>query len=742
MDQLSQLCEKFADSSLHNREEVFSHILNNEDTLVSQANEISTVLVKNLPTSEILYSIVCQLIAELAKQGEARNILSSYEDLFKFLDTCLRHRDSQLQACRALGNLCFENEAARSAFVPFLTSDSGLVSVVNRVCSTEYAANNCSELTQLRHVCSGLILNLCNGQSRALSRCVDLGLVQQLIPAAVHFSDPDHTSFLKHTLVICSFMFDDKERCSLLMSTRFVDLLCEALVYGESDSDILETAVECLSDWCRSDAEASGHVASCGVCEHLCRLADSPRTSYSTVKAIGDVLIAIVGCDIAMPVLYKKGEGAVFNTVRHWVAEFPFIADYQSTVSSDTSASRRTLLATVGLYCLVNFSVNDNHSLSMVSCGVHHDVLAHLSPSTLSSSPTTTEPSEATSADTEAPSGVVSDLQRLSGALSALRNFCIPGRNQHQLRSQSVERLLELWSADLLHQQSALMFKYYAVLRLLTDTAGETARCLLTQPAVFSLESAQHDSSNPAQSCCQQQESTATTLESTQHGPSNPALSCCQQQECTPTTLESTQHEPLNSAHDDSEPATACGQTCKAVDIPCLLCSICSHALQQSVSGVEHEARRLLARIVRTLAATAASVQHSSRDGDECDATRRLMARLSGRLSVLSALVRMARAADEDGNGVVGAASTGGGMGQHAEVVVNEALLALTLLVPFVSDRQLVVDSGLEVCCRQKREGGGQSHDQPETMANWESLRRVLQTRFPDLPAENTPINQ
>ncbi|KAH9502326.1 Rap1 GTPase-GDP dissociation stimulator 1-A [Bulinus truncatus] len=125
-------------------------------------HEIMTVLLAHLKNksvceNESLLTNVAQLLAELAKSENLREPLVNI-GIVPHLLSLLQSKNIALatQACRALGNICFDNDQGRLA----VDKEGGLTVIVNVLSSQ--IGNTVEGASRLRVILCGFLLNLTN----------------------------------------------------------------------------------------------------------------------------------------------------------------------------------------------------------------------------------------------------------------------------------------------------------------------------------------------------------------------------------------------------------------------------------------------------------------------------------------------------------------------------------------------------------------------------------------------------
>lgn len=162
-----------------------------------------------------IIKLTSQAIAESAKNTENRERLSDpdiIETLLSILDItdplCLT------QICRALGNLCYENDKARQ----FVTNGNGLNKMINVIEVNIDGSNN----AQLVNITCGFLLNYLSSNETAQKRALELDilkLVEKLIAKKIdHFSANE--DLFTHLLLMLSSLTEN------MVDSWFTEGLC------------------------------------------------------------------------------------------------------------------------------------------------------------------------------------------------------------------------------------------------------------------------------------------------------------------------------------------------------------------------------------------------------------------------------------------------------------------------------------------------------------------------------------
>nr|XP_034313658.1 rap1 GTPase-GDP dissociation stimulator 1-B isoform X2 [Crassostrea gigas] len=373
---------------------------------------------------------LCKVIQILAELGKTETIREPCV-MQGFVPILLQHLKSDdiimaTQACRALGNICFENDIGRNA----VDENDGILLLLKllreHVKSTEDGAD------RLRTIACGFLLNVTNTHDSLMQKAVDGGALD-VLDEYIRYHQQDHGLCNMVLLTLGSFI--DSEICrqkfteSSLLST-IVGLLDSQTgeVYQETVLDLLIN----LSEW----DEVKDVLAETSLSNNLIQIIQVNQgkldpESQQLIKMASDLLILLLTGDKGAETMFANGEGPVFIESVKWLED------------EDSRLQMAAVLA------IGNFARNDNHCQRLVEEGIVEHLVEILKEHR----------------DHEA------DMTLQHAILSALRNLAIPARNKPALLMAGVlETVLLLLSSDTM----AVVFKLLGVLRMLVD-GQETA---------------------------------------------------------------------------------------------------------------------------------------------------------------------------------------------------------------------------------------------------------------------------
>ncbi|XP_046392857.1 rap1 GTPase-GDP dissociation stimulator 1-B [Ischnura elegans] len=426
------------------------------NTLLDQLGIILASSRKGLQSIE-----AAKAIAEVAKCDAGRDACLKHPTLINALLAllCLPEtpvleqeaastRSTLTQACRALGNICYENQDGRKLI---LESD-GLAILVNvlkwsitppKGKSSSGEASLSSEAQwvaasrQLRNVSAGFLMNLLINQEEKQKKTLEMGILDIL--CAFLELDAGDEEVTNHVLLIVGLLTDcDSEK--ELMSER----LCRAVVHVLGVSESPEVCEMCL-DLLHGQAEnetVKVHLAHAGLCETLIGLLKKHQPllseddeSRNLMKVACDLIVLILTGDESMNHLYEEGNGEVFQKMVRWL-------EYDDED-----------LQVTGVLAMGNFARTDKHCIQMVQKGVGKKLLNLVQKNNTSTG----------------------DIRLQHALLSALRNLAIPPQNKGGLLEDGlVECVLPMASIPTF----PVVFKLLGTLRMVIDGQEKAAATL------------------------------------------------------------------------------------------------------------------------------------------------------------------------------------------------------------------------------------------------------------------------
>ncbi|CAN8020128.1 unnamed protein product [Ixodes persulcatus] len=332
---------------------------------------------------EVLVLLV-QAIAEAAKNDVLRKLCSDpavIEPLLGLVSSS--NYGVVLQACRALGNICYDNG---KSFLEIVRSKQGmeqLLQLLQNLLEVDVRPDN------LHTVVSGCLLNLTDmqGEFLVVSAAIGICFMRHQLPRL--FSS---RTYRLVCLCLASVSLS-RHNCGRkhLLETRTLSLLLANLDRNFS-VEVIEVFLELFGNLAENDS-VKENLAQLGFCEKLLNVlrqfqgSSSPsEEKQNVVKTVCDLIVLILTGDASMRHMYQNGSGAVYKTTVSWLQS-----------DDDT-------LKVAGALATGNFARKDDHCIQMVRDGVARRLLDLLNDQT----------------------GNDGDIRLQHALLAALRNLAIP----------------------------------------------------------------------------------------------------------------------------------------------------------------------------------------------------------------------------------------------------------------------------------------------------------------------------
>ncbi|KAM7305763.1 rap1 GTPase-GDP dissociation stimulator 1-B [Ixodes scapularis] len=370
---------------------------------------------------EVLVLLV-QAIAEAAKNDVLRKLCSDpavIEPLLGLVPSS--NYGVVLQACRALGNICYDNDEGRE----IVRSKQGmeqLLQLLQNLLEVDVRPDN------LHTVVSGCLLNLTDMQE-IQDQALQLGITDILLKYLQKFSNVDDVAM--HCVLVLNGIADSDCGRKHLLETRTLSLLLANLDRNFS-VEVIEVLLELFGNLAENDS-VKENLAQLGFCEKLLNVlrqfqgSSSPsEEKQNVVKTVCDLIVLILTGDASMRHMYQNGSGAVYKTTVSWLQS-----------DDDT-------LKVAGALATGNFARKDDHCIQMVRDGVARRLLDLLNDQT----------------------GNDGDIRLQHALLAALRNLAIPLANKPLLAELgAVDKLLSMLAVETF----PVVFKLLGTLRMLVD---------------------------------------------------------------------------------------------------------------------------------------------------------------------------------------------------------------------------------------------------------------------------------
>ncbi|KAK7873277.1 hypothetical protein R5R35_011343 [Gryllus longicercus] len=450
-DGLPKLIESLSSAIEKNTEDVSKLLDSIAMNIQEEKNEwtVNTVLLDHLQNimsgeSDVNITKSAKVISELAKTCSGRE-MCVHSKLLTLLMKLLRSRNDNIslliQVCRALGNICYENDIGRQ-----LILDADCLPLLLHLLEKSLTISS-EEGRNLRSVSAGFLLNLLSGNDEAQEKAVDLGVVSLLCKILeIDGSASSGEEACTHVLLILGLLADPV--CRRCPARDLADALLDEHLYkvavqvlGASQSpDVSEMCLELLHSQAENE-QVKVYLANAGLCELLIKLLEKHKPQVeddearNLMKMACDLIALVLTGDESMNILYSEGHGEVFHAMVSWLG------------SDDED------LQITGVLAMGNFARTDKHCIQMVEAGVSKKLLALVEKN-------------------NSPDG---DIRLQHALLSAIRNLVIPGQNKSIVLKDG---LVKAVTPMLAIPTFPVVFKLLGTLRMVVD-GQEDAACEL-----------------------------------------------------------------------------------------------------------------------------------------------------------------------------------------------------------------------------------------------------------------------
>lgn len=370
-------------------------------------------------------------IAEIAKTEQGRNTCTN-DDLVKILIKLLKEDDIHIltQTCRALGNICYENEKGKQ-----LVQQRDSLKDILTVLTKSINLRDAEGAAFLRNVTAGFLLNFLIGQDDLQRKALEQNVLS-IICSILEIDGTVAREAATHAMLILGILADLGQD---ILDERLIKVLVDIL---ESDGspEISEMCLELLHGQTENE-NTKLLLAKAGVCELLLKLLEKhgPRCTdeetRSVLKMACNLIVVILTGDESMNLLYDDSNGEVYEKLVEWLE------------SSDEDLQITAVLA------MGNFARTDIHCERMVAQGVHRKLLRLMSEN----------------------NNRTCDIRLQHALLSALRNLVIPAANKPIVLA---DELIDIVYPMLDIPTFPVVFKLLGTLRIVIDGQQEAATSL------------------------------------------------------------------------------------------------------------------------------------------------------------------------------------------------------------------------------------------------------------------------
>ncbi|XP_039436898.1 GTPase-GDP dissociation stimulator vimar isoform X3 [Culex pipiens pallens] len=377
---------------------------------------------------------VARCIAEVAKT-EAQRDKFTKEDvigkLVSLLSVDAGSLELTIQVCRALGNICYANDDARS-IIKTTKGDERIFALLDLDVDTDE-----DDRDQFVRVRCGLVSNYLLGSDDIAERAVELkivGKIEKILARCV--SDVDkYEDLLLNILPPLSIL---TEQISELYFEPSLNKLIAQILAKCTNPDLAESCLALLHFSAQND-DVKLLLAEEGLCETIYKLLEKYKTFANTDEA--RVLMKLA-CDLI--VLILTGDKSM-----HYLYTTPLLKYMEDWLdSSDVE------LLTTGVLALGNFARTDRHCIYMVENRIMHKLLSILAKN----------------------NGVDHQMTLQHALLSTLKNLVIPKPNKAAVVEAG---LVDIILPMLEIHQPPVVFKLLGTLRMTVDGQEKLAQQLL-----------------------------------------------------------------------------------------------------------------------------------------------------------------------------------------------------------------------------------------------------------------------
>lgn len=377
---------------------------------------------------------VARCIAEVAKT-EAQRDKFTKEDVIGKLVSLLSNEIPRLeltiQVCRALGNICYANDDARS-IIKNTKGDERIFALLDLDVDTDE-----EDKDQFVRVRCGLVSNYLLGSDDIAERAVELKIVtkiEKILNRCVADVDK-YEDLLLNILPPLSIL---TEQISELYFEPTLNKLIAQILAKCTNPDLAESCLALLHFSAQND-DVKLLLAEEGLCETIYKLLEKYKNFANTDEA--RVLMKLA-CDLI--VLILTGDKSM-----HYLYTTPLLKYMEDWLdSSDVE------LLTTGVLALGNFARTDRHCIYMVENRIMHKLLAILAKN----------------------NGVDHQMTLQHALLSTLKNLVIPKPNKAAVVEAG---LVDIILPMLEIHQPPVVFKLLGTLRMTVDGQEKLAQQLL-----------------------------------------------------------------------------------------------------------------------------------------------------------------------------------------------------------------------------------------------------------------------
>lgn len=377
---------------------------------------------------------LAKVIAEMAKNEHLRDSFVK-SSVILTLNNLLNHSDPEvvLQVCRALGNICCDNDEGRTA----ICESSGIEMILEVL--TKLTSPQLEEAFQrVRLMACSYFLNLTCGNEILQTKAISCGAIDVFLQLSNN--NKENMVLCEKVILALGSLADFEKNKGSFVGSGMSELLVEALKLA-NDEEQLESLLETIASLAENDMMKL-EFAQQKIVEALLDIADKyvkpvqPQASFDQEFDVGkvatDIIVLLLTGDESMRYLFNDGQSSLFKKVM-----------------SEWLVSTNEMYQISAALALGNFARSDDHCSKLVELGVVKPLLQLL----------------------ENPNREL-DIKLGHAVLSALRNLSIPKVNKPEiLKAGTLETICPLLESEM----HPVQFKLLGTIRMLIDGQGEVA---------------------------------------------------------------------------------------------------------------------------------------------------------------------------------------------------------------------------------------------------------------------------
>lgn len=380
-----------------------------------------------------------EVVAELSKIEVGRKHCSQahlIESLLELLSDGAGSLETLVQSCRALGNVCYDNDYGRS----IVHEHGGEEKLLQFLKSSRIAGEDDEHL---RTVATGFLLNLINTYAVTQDRFLSLDIITTLCDYLLKYGQEEDVCI--HVIMIMNCIADCVSGRKKITEKNICGALVR-LMEKEVTPEVVEAVLELIGNIAEDDV-VKHQLATTNLCPNLIKLLKTEQyiqeeDSLNVTKVACDLIVLLLTGDESMEYLYGNGQGVVYREMVEWLS------------------SKDDTLQTAAALGIGNFARKDEHCIRMVADGVAGQLLDLLKSHNTKDG----------------------DIRMQHAILSSLRNLAIPGANKDALLNGGAIDIL----LPMIHVETfPVVFKLLATMRMLIDgrekaavQLGENENCL------------------------------------------------------------------------------------------------------------------------------------------------------------------------------------------------------------------------------------------------------------------------